>query len=129
MHLSPDREADYTCVQVFRAASTWLERNHQHNDFYLHIDCFPPHEPLDPPEEILRQFWPTGYEGIDPSWRAGVESWPTETWLSDKASDPNELHNLADSHPDQLATMQRALVETLQRLGAPEEQTERLGLA
>ena len=71
MHLSRQQESDYTCAQVFTRAAQWLRRNHTHEGFYLHIDCFPPHEPLDPPEEILRMFWPTGYDGIDPDWLSG----------------------------------------------------------
>ena len=56
------------------------------------------------------------------------ESWPTPTWLSDRDEDPSELTNLADSRPDELSRMQRALTETLGRLGAPAEQIIRLGL-
>jgi len=70
-HLTNHGECDYTCAQVFDAAATWLDRNHRYDDFYLHIDCFPPHEPLDPPEDILKMFWPTGYEGVGPDWLAG----------------------------------------------------------
>ena len=71
MHLiGRQREEDWTAARVFGAASDWLERNHRYEKFYLHIDCFPPHEPLDPPEAILKQFWPAGYD-VDPAWRNG----------------------------------------------------------
>ena len=52
-----------------------------------------------------------------------------ETWLSDRKSDPNELHNLAASHPEQLQAMQGALTRVLEDLHAPPEQKLRLGLA
>jgi len=55
-------------------------------------------------------------------------SWPEVTWLSDQGEDPNELVNLAESRPDQLAAMQQALKQCLLKVGAPSEQLERLGL-
>lgn len=71
VHLTRRGEHDYTCAKVFDAATTWLDRNHRHERFYLHVDCFPPHEPLDPPDELLRRFWPGGYGSVDPDWHAG----------------------------------------------------------
>lgn len=71
MHLLGRAEhEDWTVSKVFDAASTWLKRNHQYDDFFLHIDCFPPHEPLDPPEDLLKQFYPKGYDVPD-EWRGG----------------------------------------------------------
>jgi hypothetical protein len=55
--------------------------------------------------------------------------YPTPTWLSDKTRDMNELVNLADTRPDKLADMQRALRKTLVDLKAPPEQLQRLGIA
>lgn len=55
-------------------------------------------------------------------------SWPAPTWLSDKRSDPNELTNLAETCPQRLGQMQRALRDQLVRLSAPAEQLDRLGL-
>jgi len=55
-------EEENSCVaRVFTRASEWLERNHQHTDFYLHIDSYDPHEPWDPPEELVKMFDPKGY--------------------------------------------------------------------
>ena len=48
-------------------AADWLERNHTHSSFYLHLDCFDPHEPWDPPEDYVKLFDPRGYDV--PSWR------------------------------------------------------------
>jgi arylsulfatase A-like enzyme len=50
------------------------------------------------------------------------------TWMSDKRTDPNELVNLAEERPEKLREMQQALVRTLQRIQAPDEQLDRLGL-
>ncbi len=55
-------EEDWFCAQVFRQASDWLEHNHTYDDFYLHLDCFDPHEPWDPPAELVQAFDPLAYE-------------------------------------------------------------------
>jgi arylsulfatase A-like enzyme len=51
------------------------------------------------------------------------------TWLTDLEADPTGRENRADDHPEQLAAMRDALRETLDDVGAPEEQLHRLGLA
>lgn len=52
-------------ARTFSAAADWIDRNHSHQNFYLHIDSFPPHEPWDPPERLVRQFDPRGYSVND----------------------------------------------------------------
>jgi arylsulfatase A-like enzyme len=61
-HLTRDGPEDHFSARVMREAGDWLRRNHDHEDFYLHVDCFDPHEPWDPPEELLEQFDPRGYD-------------------------------------------------------------------
>jgi arylsulfatase A-like enzyme len=57
-----DPATDNFAAQVFTEAADWIDHNHAHDDFYLHIDCFDPHEPWDPPEEILTDFDERGYD-------------------------------------------------------------------
>lgn len=52
----------YFAHRTFSAAADWLDRNHAWDGFYLHIDSFPPHEPWDPPERLVKQFDPRGYD-------------------------------------------------------------------
>ncbi|MCZ7646538.1 MAG: sulfatase [Planctomycetota bacterium] len=55
-------EEDWFCARVFETASRWLEHNHGlHENYYLHLDCFDPHEPWDPPEYLLKKYDPRGY--------------------------------------------------------------------
>lgn len=61
VHLTRKNDADYFCAQVFQKAADWLRRNRTHEDFYLHLDVFDPHEPWDPPEALLKMFDPNGY--------------------------------------------------------------------
>lgn len=65
IHFVRHSEEDFFCAQVFQKASAWLERNQSHKDFYLHLDIFDPHEPWDPPEDILKMFDPKGYINKD----------------------------------------------------------------
>lgn len=51
-----EREEDYFAAQVFRAASTWLERSARKSPFFLWIDCFDPHEPWDPPPAYAKMY-------------------------------------------------------------------------
>lgn len=62
VHFIRQRDEDYFCAQVCTKAADWLRRNSMHEDFYLHLDIFDPHEPWDPPEDILKQFDPRGYD-------------------------------------------------------------------
>jgi arylsulfatase A-like enzyme len=75
VHYIRQREEDYFCAQVLRKASDWLARNRDHEDFYLHLDIFDPHEPWDPPEDILRQFDPRGYDVPDMTAAAPYRKW------------------------------------------------------
>ena len=61
VHFIRQSENDYFCAQVADRASQWLRRNREHENFYLHLDIFDPHEPWDPPEDILKRFDPKGY--------------------------------------------------------------------
>lgn len=76
-------EADEYSAQVFLRAADWLDRNHDHENFYLHLDCFDPHEPWDPPEELLKQFEPRGYN-VPFEWSALPAYVPTQGHYSDE---------------------------------------------
>ncbi len=62
VHHIRQSEDDWFAAQTFDRAARWLDRNHEHDDFYLHIDVFSPHEPFDPPEDLLKLFDPKGYD-------------------------------------------------------------------
>ena len=59
-------EADTFAAQTMQTACDWLERNHQHENFYLMVDTFDPHEPWDAPEWYLKRFDSSDYEGPEP---------------------------------------------------------------
>ena len=60
--LTREGERDHFAARVFSAAAEWVDANHERDDFYLHVDCFDPHEPWDPPEELVCEFDERGYD-------------------------------------------------------------------
>lgn len=72
------RQRDFTPgrfpYELFQKAADWLEHNHSYEDWYLHLDCFPPHEPWDPPDEYLERYG--AKEALDPAYaRAPYDEW------------------------------------------------------
>ncbi|MBC7288705.1 MAG: sulfatase, partial [Armatimonadetes bacterium] len=57
-------EQDYFIAQVVTRAIHWLERYAGQDRLFLWVDCFDPHEPWDPPEELKAKYDPD-YDGID----------------------------------------------------------------
>ncbi|MEK6794584.1 MAG: sulfatase [Spirochaetota bacterium] len=74
-HFTQTNSDETFTARTFKAAAGWIEHNHSHKDFYLHVDCFNPHEPLDPPEEYVKLFDPNGYSV--PGWQS---VWPYDLW-------------------------------------------------
>ena len=76
-------EAGWFAARTFTTATDWVRRNHdQHENWYLHIDCFDPHEPWDPPRELVEPFMPDAYE-VD-GWSAHAPYVPWEGNLSEE---------------------------------------------
>lgn len=49
-------------AKTIQSAINWLQRNASANSFYLHIDCFSPHEPWDAPAHYVDLYRPD-YQG------------------------------------------------------------------
>lgn len=65
VEMARDDPSEQFATRVFDEAADWLERNGDREDFYLHVDCFDPHQPWDPPESVLTEFDPRGYDVDD----------------------------------------------------------------
>lgn len=61
-------EEDFFGPRVMAATAEWLGRNHAHERFYLHVDCFDVHEPFHVPEPYRSM-----YTGLPPE---GRNPWP-----------------------------------------------------
>ena len=56
------QEDEYPTPKTFNAACEWLEDNKEHDDFFLMVETFDPHEPFDVPEEYMKMYG-CEYEG------------------------------------------------------------------
>ncbi len=81
-------EETYFPVRTFSTAAEWIHRNHDHEGFYLHIDSFPPHEPWDPPERLVKQFDERGYDMDE------VVSSPPYQLVEDSGYTPDQLRHI-----------------------------------
>lgn len=66
-------EEQFFAPMVMDAACTWLERNHNHDKFFLWVDSFDPHEPWDPPQHY-RDMYAPDYDGVEVVWPAYCRS-------------------------------------------------------
>ena len=55
-------EEDWVTYKTFKTAANWLERNLEHDRFFLWIDGFDPHEPTEAPQHYVDLYDP-GYQG------------------------------------------------------------------
>lgn len=97
----PENEDDWFSPRVFQRAADWVESNRAHEDFFLHIDCFDPHEPLDPPESLLKMFDPEGYA------RFPAVGWPYAPWRGRLSED--EFRNVRARYAANVVLVDRAL--------------------
>ena len=51
-------EKDFHSPKVMQAACDWLDKNHSHDKFFLHIESFDPHEPFYIPEPYRSMYGP-----------------------------------------------------------------------
>jgi len=60
-------EAEYCCPRTFAAGFEFLDRNREADNWFLHLECFDPHEPFHAPARF-RERYPTGYKGPILDW-------------------------------------------------------------
>jgi len=60
------REEEWFSPQVMTAAEKWIENNYRHENFFLWVDCFDPHEPWDPPQHYIDLYDPD-FDGAVPT--------------------------------------------------------------
>lgn len=80
-HFTRHTEDDWFSPRVFKTAAEWIKGNASH-DFFLHIDCFDPHEPWDAPESFVKKYDPRGYNV--PDWESSP---PTDFWKPHMSED------------------------------------------
>jgi arylsulfatase A-like enzyme len=58
-------DADTLVGQTMSQAADWVRHYTLRKPFYLHVECFDPHEPWDPPAEYARRYEPGYGESLD----------------------------------------------------------------
>ena len=111
VHFIRQREEDYFCAQVCTRAVDWLGRNASHSNFFLHLDIFDPHEPWDPPEDILKEFDPKGYDV-----EGGAANGPYAPWRDQITEE--QFDNLRARYAAKVVFLDRQLGRIFDQLGA-----------
>lgn len=63
-----NRETDLPCAKTMICVEEWLQKNYTHENMFLMIDEFAPHEPFYTPEYLVKQY--------DPDWDGPLFFWP-----------------------------------------------------
>lgn len=73
-------EADRFPPRTAALATEWLDENYRHHPFFLWVDFFDPHEPWDPPEEMVRKYDPdySGTPMLHPNYGRADDLTPAE---------------------------------------------------
>jgi len=84
-------DADTPLAQVMQTAADWVRGYEMDKPFFLHVECFDPHEPWDPPLEWARLYDPD-YDSLDGVVAAGhVEEMTPETYKNVKTAYAGEV--------------------------------------
>lgn len=101
---------EFQAARTFRRAIEWLERNHEHERLYLHIESFDPHEPFEAPQQFLDLY--------DPDWE-GPKLIYGNIYRRDELTDA-EHHHIRARYAAECTMVDHwigRLLETVDRLG------------
>ncbi len=100
-------DADTSVAKVMRAAAEWLRDYTLKQPFYLHVECFDPHEPWDPPLDYARLYDPA-YDSLDGLLPPG---------LADRLT-PAQLRNVRTAYAGEVSLVDRWVGHLLDALSA-----------
>jgi arylsulfatase A-like enzyme len=106
-------ERDYFGPMVMQSAIDWVERNRTHQDFFLMVDCFDPHEPWDPPYPYNQMYNPEG--------KGDALFWPE---VGPCTLSEDDLHHVRALYAGELTMVDRWIglfVDKLEQLGLMED--------
>jgi len=99
-------EEDRFAPRTAKKAMDWLENNHKCRDFLLWVDFFDPHEPWDPPEDLVRLYDPD-YKGI-PMMHPNYG--PADAYT------PEELRNLSAHYRAEAALVDKCIGRVIRKI-------------
>ncbi|MDQ4076763.1 MAG: sulfatase [Chloroflexota bacterium] len=105
-----EHEEDFFAPQVMRTTAEWLDRNHEHPQFYLHVDSFDVHEPFHIPEPYRSMYTDYDYRRYNP--------WPNYGRVDEGAAaiDHEELEWVRAQFAGKLTMVDRWLGHVFDRL-------------
>jgi len=98
-------DADTIVAQTMTKAADWLKDYTLKNPFYMHVECFDPHEPWDPPLEYARKYDPK-FDSLDGLIAPGHISQMT----------PKQLKNVQTAYAGEVSLVDRWVGHLLQTL-------------
>ncbi len=101
-------EEDQRVVRVLRGACTYLRQVDRNKQFYLWVDCFDPHEPMDAPS-VLDKDLPCPY---DPEWAGKTQFLPLQCHV-DGIYTEAELHHHRMIYAEKVSVCDKYLGELL----------------
>ncbi len=101
-----NREADFFAPRTLQAAADWLERNHSHENFFLMIDEFDPHEPfhVPPPYDTM----------YDPDWDGPLYIWDRYGRIEGETEE--QMHHIRAQYAGKVTMTDRWLGRLLERV-------------
>lgn len=100
-----NKEEEYCSPRTFRAVADWLEENHDHDQFFLMIDEFDPHEPFDVPEHFWRRY--------DPEYSDSPYMWPV---YGEWEGSEKELKQIQARYAGNIAMIDRYIGRVLEKM-------------
>ena len=103
-----EREEEYPTPQCFMSAMDFLDRNHQEEDWHLHLEVFDPHEPFICPKKYLDQY--------DDTWDGRYYfDWPEAELVSDE---PEAVEHIRKRYAGTLSMADHWLGRLLDKMDA-----------
>lgn len=84
--MDTENDLDYPTPRSFQRGIEFLQRNHQEDNWHLHLEVFDPHEPFDCPKKYRDLF--------NDSWDRGFFTWPPYAKLDPAHDDPATVEHI-----------------------------------
>ena len=100
-HRDAERDESYSSVQCVNAAVEFVNRNHDADNWHLHLELFDPHEPFDCPQHYLAEY--------GDSWPGAPLSCPEYRRFDDEIDTPESVEHLRKAYAGTLTMSDRRL--------------------
>lgn len=109
--LETEQDEAYATPRCFMRAIDFLERNHDRDNWHLHLEAFDPHEPFDCPRRYVEQY--------DDTWDLYLYTWPQYGRIDPKLDDPEAISHIRKQYAGTLSMADAwlgKLLDTMDRL-------------